>query len=214
MSADRYSELVDMVRGYGGGLLRQYPAALAAYETAANFVERFCDLAKHIFKQQQLSTHHFTVSTLVLSPDRRACLLCFHKKCLQWIPLGGHLEMTDVSIYGGALREAVEESGLLSSQLQPLGWCAGKPLSHHTQSAPDSYLVDLDIHSIQAWQQDPAHYHYDLRFVLVANSLEICPAVELEKLQWFGLEEALIVSGEPSTQRLINKAAWIIGHSC
>ena len=40
-----------------------------------------------------------------------------HKKVGRWLQFGGHLEETDATIACGALREALEESGLTSAEL-------------------------------------------------------------------------------------------------
>ena len=65
---------------------------------------------------------HLTAGALVLSHDRRRVLLNLHRKARRWFHFGGHLEPTDVTLAGAALREATEESGLrgLEVEAEPL----------------------------------------------------------------------------------------------
>lgn len=60
---------------------------------------------------------HFTASCLVVDADRAHVLLTLHKKVGRWLQFGGHLEAGDDSVSAGALREALEESGLTTTQL-------------------------------------------------------------------------------------------------
>ncbi len=70
---------------------------------------------------------HLTAGALVLSHDRSQVLLNLHRKARRWFHFGGHLELSDPSLVGTALREATEESGLrgLVMEEEPLH------LSHH-----------------------------------------------------------------------------------
>lgn len=60
---------------------------------------------------------HLTASTLVVSADRERVMLHHHAKYGRWLQFGGHLEAGDQTLSAGALREAVEESGVESVQL-------------------------------------------------------------------------------------------------
>ena len=65
---------------------------------------------------------HLTAGALVLSHDRSQVLLNLHRKARRWFHFGGHLEATDHTLAGAALREATEESGLrgLVVEAEPL----------------------------------------------------------------------------------------------
>ena len=65
---------------------------------------------------------HLTAGALVLSHDRSQVLLNLHRKARRWFHFGGHLEETDRTLAGAALREATEESGLagLMVEAEPL----------------------------------------------------------------------------------------------
>ena len=62
---------------------------------------------------------HLTASCFVLDPDASKVLLTLHRKGGFWVQFGGHLEPTDATLAGAALREATEESGLASLVLLP-----------------------------------------------------------------------------------------------
>lgn len=139
---------------------------------------------------------HFTGSALVLSADGRRTLLHHHRKLDRWMQFGGHCE-EDVDILRVAEREALEESGI--EGLIPL------------RTTP----FDLDIHEIPARPAtgEPAHFHYDIRF-LFAAPVEARPACSEESLalRWFTPEEALALPLGSGLQRLTRK--WQkLGHS-
>src|SRR5258705_4171245 len=54
---------------------------------------------------------HLTASAFVLSPERAAVLLIFHKKLGIWVQPGGHIEAEDESLEAAARRELGEEVG-------------------------------------------------------------------------------------------------------
>ncbi|MFC8046387.1 NUDIX hydrolase [Nocardia sp. NPDC057353] len=62
---------------------------------------------------------HVTASALVWSHDGREVLLTLHPRVGRWIQLGGHCEESDETVADAALREAVEESGILDLTLEP-----------------------------------------------------------------------------------------------
>lgn len=65
---------------------------------------------------------HLTAGALVVSHDRTQVLLNLHRKARRWFHFGGHLETSDLTLAGAALREATEESGLagLVVEAEPL----------------------------------------------------------------------------------------------
>lgn len=152
-------------------------------------------LARH-----QPSRHHFTVSAMVLSPDLSSFLLCHHRKCQKWIPLGGHLEPNDQSFYDGCLREIEEESAIPRTELVA-------PTNAH------GLVIDLDIHSILPFGSDPEHLHYDLRYLVISNTINIQPP-EGDPVRWFALKDAENITGEESTYRLIVKTRHLLTTLC
>jgi 8-oxo-dGTP pyrophosphatase MutT (NUDIX family) len=93
---------------------------------------------------------------------------------------GGHVESVDSCLEDAALREAVEETGL-ELELHP--------------SAPRPF--DLDIHAIPATADEPAHFHLDVRYLLVGRG-EPAPGAD-----WYPVGQA----GDESVARLAVKAA-------
>lgn len=62
---------------------------------------------------------HITASTLVLDETGGRVLLTLHPRLGRWVQLGGHCEDSDIDIFGAALREAIEESGVDDLLLSP-----------------------------------------------------------------------------------------------
>jgi 8-oxo-dGTP pyrophosphatase MutT (NUDIX family) len=113
---------------------------------------------------------HLTAGALVLSHDRRQVLLNLHRKARRWFHFGGHLEPTDTTLAGAALREAGEESGLegLMVEAEPLH------LSRHTVGFCDP--------------RGPVE-HLDVRFLALLGS-ETEPTVSEESLdvRWWPVD--------------------------
>jgi 8-oxo-dGTP pyrophosphatase MutT (NUDIX family) len=95
---------------------------------------------------------HLTGSAWLVSGDGLRVLLTHHRKLDRWLQLGGHAD-GDVDLARVALREAGEESGLGDLAVDPV-------------------VFDLDRHRIPARGDEPAHWHYDVRFVVHARSDE------------------------------------------
>ena len=94
---------------------------------------------------------HLTASTLVLSAEGRSVLLTLHAKAHRWFQLGGHLEHADASLADAALREATEESGLVTLALDPVP-------------------VQLSEHAVPFCGPHGDVHHLDVRFLAVAPS--------------------------------------------
>lgn len=110
-----------------------------------------------------------------------------HRKLGLWMQLGGHCD-GDPDILQVAIKEAQEESGIVA--IAPV--C--------------SEILDLDIHEIPACAGEPAHLHYDVRFLLQAQEeVEAVQNHESLSLKWFdGVSEPLPTS-EPTVLRLFEK---------
>ncbi|MEZ6184493.1 MAG: NUDIX domain-containing protein [Planctomycetota bacterium] len=95
--------------------------------------------------RDQFAPGHLTASAVLVDPARERTLLIKHRKLGLWLQPGGHFEPDEVVPAAAALREVQEETGL-----------AGRALE----------LLDVDVHAIPARKQDPAHEHFDLRFLV------------------------------------------------
>jgi 8-oxo-dGTP pyrophosphatase MutT (NUDIX family) len=134
---------------------------------------------------------HITASAVVARREDSAFLLVWHRKLARWLQPGGHLEESDRSIFAAAVREAREETGL-EGFTSPLG----------------EGIFDLDVHPIPAHGPDPAHFHYDVRYLLLATPPE--PAPRDGDVRWFTLSGALEAGVDESLARALRKAERVI----
>lgn len=137
---------------------------------------------------------HCTGSAFISSPCKEKVLLLFHPFLQRWLQPGGHAD-GDPDLLAVATREAHEETGLPLSQLCPLPF-----------AAKERVPFDLDIHEIPARGSEPAHLHYDLRFLLIASpELSLVPETPSLKLAWLTLDEVSERTDEESVLRMIEK---------
>ncbi|MDR2107333.1 MAG: NUDIX hydrolase [Holosporaceae bacterium] len=118
--------------------------------------------------ERSLSVGHFTASCWLENRDGTKFLLTLHRKVKMWLQLGGHAD-GDPDLIRVALKEAREESGLKNIGL----------LSEE--------IFDVGVHPIPEYKGTPAHYHYDVRFLMRAEDENetIQISEESEDLQWF-----------------------------
>ncbi len=137
----------------------------AEWRRLADFVAR----EPRAFTRDPLIGGHVTGSAFVLSPDGRAVLLTHHAKLDRWLQLGGHCDgIADARFT--ALKEAYEESGLTRIRLL------------------SDAVFDVDIHQIPATAKEPAHLHYDVRYLMRAEAGDIAASVESHALDWVPLD--------------------------
>ncbi|MBL8897010.1 MAG: NUDIX domain-containing protein [Planctomycetes bacterium] len=129
---------------------------------------------------RRLEVGHFTGAAFVID-GRGRLLLTHHRKLGLWLQLGGHAE-SERRGEAVALREAHEESGLARLEFHPA--------LRDERGAPR--LLDLDIHAIPARRDEPAHEHWDLRYLLLAEEPEkiVLDPAESRALAWVAYEEA------------------------
>ncbi|GJM07358.1 MAG: NUDIX hydrolase [marine bacterium B5-7] len=128
---------------------------------------------------------HITGSAWLLNSDHTAVLLTHHKKLGKWLQLGGHSD-GDPNTLNVALREAQEESGI----------DAITPLS--------DAIFDIDIHEIPAFGEEPAHLHYDVRFMLQAACENVTLSDESHALRWVRPDEAKQLTLDASVRRMFS----------
>ncbi len=67
--------------------------------------------------------------------------------------------------------------------------------------------LDVDVHEIPAHAEEPAHFHHDLRFLLVAGAAQsLRISHESKDLKWFPTEDLESVVAEENLLRLGLKA--------
>lgn len=130
---------------------------------------------------------HLTGSAWIVDAARRRTLLTHHRKLGKWLQPGGHAD-GDADLRAVALCEAREETGL--ARLAPAG----------------AEIFDLDRHWIPERKEEPAHWHFDLRFLVVADPDEpLVVSGESKELAWVGLERVAALNPEESLARLVRK---------
>ena len=134
---------------------------------------------------------HVTGSAIVARPDGSSFLLVHHKKLGRWLQPGGHTEASDASVFDAALREVREETGI-AELAAPLG----------------RRILDVDVHPIPAHGMDPAHSHFDVRFLVTTDRDVDRTAAEDPKrpMAWRTFEEALADGVDGSLERSLRKA--------
>lgn len=130
---------------------------------------------------------HFTASAFVISPAGGQVLLIHHKKLGLWLQPGGHVEPHDATVLDAARREVLEEVGIGELALDHEG------------------LFDLDIHTIPARRDTPAHEHFDVRFLLRAPTPAFAASDEVLNARWVPIGEIERSGTDDSVLRAIRK---------
>lgn len=169
--------LLALLADYG----RRYPEESVVVERFRAFV-----LAHERCFERDLWAGHVTGSAWLVNAARDAVLLTHHRKLGRWLQLGGHSDSNPDPLEV-ALAEAREESGLDVAALAPVAF-------------------DLDIHEIPARKQDPAHFHFDVRFALrVVGSETFRVSAESLDLAWVPIERLGDYTDEESMLRMARK---------
>ena len=160
---------------------RNHPEETQIISRYREFVENNPDCFK-----RSLKTGHVTASAWLINPDGTEVLLTHHRKLNLWIQLGGHVDGNpDLTVE--AIREAQEESGI------------------ETLVLVSEQLFDIDIHPIPAQGAEPAHFHYDARFLIRAGSRRFRVSRESRSLAWVPMNRLEGYNRESSVLRMICK---------
>ena len=160
------------------------PTERAVVSLFAGFAAAHADAA-----ERSLASGHLTGSAWLVSADGMRVLLTHHRKLDRWLQLGGHAD-GDVDLARVTLREAEEESGLSGLVVEP-------------------DIFDLDRHEIPARGNEPAHWHYDVRYVVRATAEEnFIVSEESHALAWCDSAAlAADASADESLRRMARK--WL-----
>jgi len=162
--------------------------ALGAEE--AEYLRAMHDLAAqpgNVFTRSHFAPGHFTASAFVMSPEGDALLLVKHPKLGRWLQPGGHVEADDTDLYAAALREAREETGL--DDLEPVG----------------DGIFDVDVHVIPARKDEPAHRHFDVRFLFRAKARDLRLEDGISGAQWVPFAAVTEDTSDASVARAVRK---------
>jgi len=177
--------------------------ATATRPDAKAHAERATEFVKTTIEPWSRATlsGHLTASAWVLDRTLTHVAMIHHRKLDKWLQPGGHIEETDVSLRAAAEREVTEEIGL----------------SRFVARADDAQIFDVDVHPIPARGDVPAHFHYDLRFLFVADThaehdaeLQL-NADEAHDCRWFALSAlANDPTLEDSIRRMVELSAGLL----
>ena len=164
----RVSDLKQSIRA---AVLARRPVDARERESIASFI-RLYDALDQPFSETANKVH-VTASAIVVTDDRRRVLLHLHKKMNKWLQPGGHIEPGELP-WDGALREAVEETGLPVQLVGPVG--ENGPLS---LNGPE--LLHVDVHA-----GPKGHTHLDLRYLIESPQVPPTPPPgESQDVKWF-----------------------------
>lgn len=172
-------------------LLTAYNPTSAEENLARDGIVSFVQENADCFLRTNISGH-ITGSSWLIDPTGEQVLLTHHKKMGAWLQLGGHAD-GDPDILAVTLREAHEESGI-------------KGIVAHSPE-----IFDVDIHLIERFNHVPAHYHYDVRFVLRAPHRNVLVSDESHALAWKSIKTIAQDNTNPSLQRMAKK--WLASSS-
>jgi 8-oxo-dGTP pyrophosphatase MutT (NUDIX family) len=132
---------------------------------------------------------HFTGSAWLVNASGARVLLTHHRKLNKWLQLGGHAD-GESDLAAVALREAGEESGLCDLIVE-------------------RRIFDVDRHWIPERGDEPGHWHYDVRYVVRANSYDaFVVSEESLDLAWVSIETlASTIDTDESLRRMAQK--WL-----
>jgi len=156
-------------------------------EVVALFMELLGDRASAFLRARLAG--HFTGSAWLVDRSGSRVLLTHHRKLDRWLQLGGHADgERDLAIV--AMTEAEEESGLTGLTVEPT-------------------IFDLDRHWIPEHKGVPAHWHYDVRYIVhVGANEEYVVSDESHDLAWREIASlADDEAADPSLRRMARK--WL-----
>lgn len=175
------------------GLLAQLRAHVPFNADEAEMLRRLVDfVAAHpnCF-ERSLIIGHVTGSAWVVDESRTHTLLTHHAKLDKWLQMGGHAD-GDSDVLRVAMREVEEESGLRRVR------------------ALSETIFDVDAHEIPARGAEPAHIHYDVRYLLEADRDEpLVLSEESKELRWVRLDQVDHLNTDESVLRLVARTACI-----
>ena len=151
-------------------LLEAYDPADAREAQHREHMLRLLDSTEQPFAREQYAPGHVTASAFVLDPESRELLLILHGKLGLWLQPGGHVEPEDADVFSSARREVREEVDV--SELSVVG--AG--------------LLDLDVHDIPARGAQPAHAHFDVRFLFRTSDRAFRAGSDAKDARWVPID--------------------------
>lgn len=165
-------------------LLRTYDATTDEVEAVVAILELLDD-GPRTFAADYFVPGHVTASAFVVDRTHSRLLLIHHRKLDRWMQPGGHVDAGE-DVLTAAIREVQEETGVVATPLR-------------------SGIFDLDVHSIPAHGDQPAHRHYDVRFLLETTSDEVVLTDEVLGVRWVPFASVATMDTDGSVVRAAGK---------
>ena len=182
-AGDAREAVLALLAAHAARVTEVHEAAMVAATRAFVAAEPRC-------AERSLAVGHLTGSAWIVDAGRTRTLLTHHRKLGKWLQLGWHAD-GDLDLARVAETKAREESGLTG--LRPVG---------------DGGLFDVDRHWIPARANEPAHWHYDLRFRWEADPAELLViTAESKDLAWVEIARMAEYNAEESMMRMARKMA-------
>lgn len=171
--------------------LQKYAESHPEQKITADKMLDFVRSTPHCFERSH-AAGHMTGSAWLLNPAGDKALLTLHHNLQRWMQTGGHAD-GDPDTLRVALKEAEEESGITGIV----------PISGE--------IFDIDIHLIPARpaKGEPAHFHYDVRYMLRAPHEQYAISHESDDLAWWSAEDFATRAAELDTSVLRMAELWM-----
>jgi len=164
------------------------------YEDEKAFIPRFLSLLNNFPNcyERSLLSGHLTGSGWIVDRKAESVVLLHHKKLNRWLQPGGHADGEE-NICRVSSKEAEEETGL-------------KSLKFFNED-----IFDIDIHIIPARKNIRTHYHFDIRFLFIADHSEkIVVSDESNEVAWIPIDNvSRLTKNNKSIHRMILKTKLI-----
>ena len=142
--------------------------------------------------ERTLTIGHVTASAWVIDLKTQKALLTHHSKLDAWFQLGGHCDGNS-DVLAAAKREVIEESGLEEIMVY------------------SPFVFDVDVHQIPENKREAAHWHYDIRFLLEADSSKpLVVSSESKDLQWISFDDVKNYNDSSSIIRMVKKMEFVV----
>jgi 8-oxo-dGTP pyrophosphatase MutT (NUDIX family) len=143
---------------------------------------------------------HLTASALIVSDGGDRLLLRWHERFSRFQHVGGHGDLGESDPLAVVLREAQEETGL--KDLRPVSARDG---------AAGASIIHIAVVPVPAREDEPAHEHADLRYVLETSQPEDArPESPSTPVRWLSWDEAFALVTEPNLRELLVRAMAVV----
>ncbi len=172
--------------------IRGHTPADAHEVNSRSRILEFLTLPGDLFDRKRFIPGHLTGSAFILDAAGKNLLLVHHAKLDRWLQPGGHGEPGETDPFHVASREALEETGIPDLVPHP--------------ARPG--IFDLDVHTIPARKDEPAHLHLDIRYLFAAPAgARPAASAESKGIAWRALAGLSAPDIDPSLRRAAVKLA-------